>query len=231
MGKKFIFKIRNNYLMKYTKTEIRDLIIALIVLSVSFAISNVGLDVHGMLSISPIVTFGVSLGFLSRELGHKFVSMKYGYQSEFKTQLLGLIVTFLTSFIGFVFAIPGTAPTDEDELNDEMKGKIAIAGPMINIVYAVNFIIIAVLVSPFKNQSEIFTLIFLICVVAYSVNSYLAAFNLLPIDFPPILSLDGARVFRWNKTVWVLVFVIAGTMTLLSMTIGAENMVKMLIGA
>lgn len=217
--------------MKYTKNEIRDLLIALIVMSVSFAISNVGFDVHGMLSIFPIVVFGVSLAFLSRELGHKFISLKYGYHSEFKAQPVGLIITFLTSFIGFVFAIPGTAVTEGENLSDEMKGKIAISGPMTNIVYAINFIIIAVLIYPFKIYSDIVTLIYLICVVGYSVNSYLAAFNLLPVDFPPILSLDGARVFKWSKSIWFFAFLIAGIMTLLSMTVGAENMVRLLINA
>lgn len=231
LGKKFIFKIRYTYLMKYTKNEIRDLIIALIITSVSFAISNVGMDLYGMLSIFPIVTFGVSLAFLSRELGHKFVSIKYGYHSEFKAQPVGLLITFLTSFIGFVFAIPGTAVTNDEDLSDEMKGKIAIAGPMTNIAYAIIFILIAALIYPFKIYSDIFTLIFLICVVGYSVNSYLAAFNLLPVDIQPVLSLDGGRVFKWNKLIWIIVFVIAGIMTLLSMTVGAENMVKILIGA
>lgn len=218
-------------MIKYTTTEIRDLIIALLVLSVSFAISNVGMDVYGILSIFPIVMVGVAIGFLSRELGHKFVSMKYGYHSEFKAQPLGLIITFLTAFIGFVFAIPGTAVTDADDLSDKMNGKIAIAGPMTNIVYAIAFILIAALICPLKVYSDIFTLIYLICVVGYSVNSYLAAFNLLPVNIAPILSLDGARVFKWNKKIWLFSFVIAGIMTLLSMTIGAENMVKLLIGA
>lgn len=218
-------------MLKYTKNELRDLIIALIVLSVSFGISNVGMDVFGIISIFPIVMFGVAIGFLSRELGHKFISMKYGYPSEFKAQPLGLVITFLTSFIGFVFAIPGTAVVNEDALDDEMKGKIAIAGPMTNIVYAILFILIASLIYPFKIYSDIFTLIYLICVVGYSVNSYLAAFNLLPIYLPPILSLDGAKVFKWSKLVWIFSFIIAGSMTLLSMTVGAESMVKLLIGA
>lgn len=102
---------------------------------------------------------------------------------------------------------------------------------MTNIVYAIAFILIAALICPLKVYSDIFTLIYLICVVGYSVNSYLAAFNLLPVNIAPILSLDGARVFKWNKKIWLFSFVIAGIMTLLSMTIGAENMVKLLIGA
>jgi hypothetical protein len=33
-------------------------------------------------------------------------------------------------FFGFVFAVPGTANLDSEDLSDEMNGKIKIAGPL-----------------------------------------------------------------------------------------------------
>ncbi len=64
---------------EFTRNEIRDLLIAFAVLSISFAICNVGTDPFGIASILPIVMIGVGAGFLLHEIGHKFVSMKYGY--------------------------------------------------------------------------------------------------------------------------------------------------------
>lgn len=37
-----------NIMIKYTKSEMRDLIIAFIVITIAFAISNVGLNVHDL---------------------------------------------------------------------------------------------------------------------------------------------------------------------------------------
>ena len=210
---------------EFSRNELKDLLIAFIVLSISFAISNVGLNLFSMASILPIVMIGVGAGFLLHEIGHKFVSMKYGYWAEFKLWPLGLVIAFVTAFLGIVFAAPGAVNTYADQMSDEINGRISIAGPMTNMGLALVFIVIAALIYPFSIHSQIVHLIYLICTVGYSVNSYLAAFNLLP-----FATLDGTKVMKWSVLIWFVVFAIAAVMTLLSMTIGAENMVGLIIG-
>ena len=197
---------------EFTRNEIRDLLIAFAVLSISFAICNVGLDLFGIASILPIVMIGVGAGFLLHEIGHKLWP-------------IGLVIAFVTAFLGFVFAAPGAVNTYADHMTDEINGRIAIAGPMTNMALALIFIAIAALIYPFSLHSQIIHLIYLTCAVGYSVNSYLAAFNLLP-----FATLDGTKVMKWNVLIWFVVFAIAAIMTLLSMTIGAENMVGLIIG-
>lgn len=209
----------------FTKNEIRDLIIAFIVLSFCFAISNVGLDLKGIISLMPIVMVGVGIGFLLHELGHKYMSIKHGYRAEFELWPLGLVIAFVTAFLGFVFAAPGSVKTYADEMTDEINGKITLAGPMANIGLAILFILIAALIYPFSTHSELFRLMYLICTVGFSVNAFLATFNLLP-----FYSLDGTKVMKWSVKVWITAFAIAAIMMLMSMTIGAENMVGLIIG-
>ena len=209
----------------FTKNEIRDLIIAFIVLSFCFAISNVGLDLKGIISLMPIVMVGVGIGFILHELGHKYMSIKHGYRAEFELWPLGLVIAFVTAFLGFVFAAPGSVKTYADEMTDEINGKITLAGPMANIGLAILFILIAALIYPFSIHSELFRLMYLICTVGFSVNSFLATFNLLP-----FYSLDGTKVMKWSVGVWITAFAIAAIMMLMSMTIGAENMVGLIIG-
>lgn len=211
-------------MIKFTKNEIRDLIIAFIVLTIAFSISNVGIDVHAFISILPIIMVGVGLGFIFRELGHKFAAMKYGYRAEFKAWPIGLLIALISAFIGFVFAAPGEIKLYADKLSDEISGRIALAGPMANVALALIFLVIAALTCPLKSQSPLFELMFLISGVGYSVNSFLAAFNLLP-----IYSLDGIKVMKWNVGIWLLVFAVAVIMMLLSITIGVENMVRFII--
>ena len=211
-------------MFKFTEGEIRDLIIVFIVLSICFSISSVGMNVHGFVSILPIVMIGVGAGFILREFGQKFVAMKYGLQAEFKLWPLGLLIAFVTSFFGVVFAFPGEVKTNSDNISDEMNGKIGIAGPMANMTLSLIFIGIAALVSPFTVHSQFFNLIFLTCTVGFSVNSFLATFNLLP-----IYTLDGIKVLKWNVRIWIVVFAIAAVMMLASIIIGAENMVMFFV--
>ncbi len=211
-------------MLKFTKNEIRDLIIAFLVLSVAFAISNVKLDAHRFVSILPIVMVGVALGSLVHELGEKFVATKYGYEAEFKAWPLGLLIAFASSFIGMVIALPGSVFTNDDNRDDEINGRIAIAGPMANMILAVLFIVIAALIFPLKAYSDVFTLIYLICTVGFSVNSFLATFNLLP-----LYTLDGTKIMKWDPKIWIVIFAISVIMLLSSITIGAEKMVQLII--
>lgn len=212
-------------MMEFSRNEIRDLLIALVVLSFSFAIASVGIDAHGIISIFPIVVVGVATGFILREIGQKFVAMKCGCEAEFKLWPIGLLIAFATAFIGMVFAFPGEIRTFPGQITDEINGKVGIAGPLANMMLALIFIVIAALIYPFSLHSIILHLIFLICTVGFSVNSFLAAFNLLP-----IYSLDGIKVLKWDAKIWIVVFAIAVIMMLSSITIGAENMVELLIG-
>lgn len=212
-------------MFKFTLSEVRDLIIAFIVISLCFAIVEGGRDTNLVLNILPIVMVGVGAGFILHELGHKFVSMKYGYWAEFKLWPQGLIFALVTSFFGFVFAAPGAVYTYANYMTDEINGKISIAGPIVNIVLALIFLAIAVAVYPDAFYSETSALIFIISSVGYSVNSFLAVFNLLPIG-----NLDGSKVLDWNFGIWIITIAIAGVLTAISMTIGVENLVRIILG-
>ena len=212
-------------MFKFTASEIRDLFIAFVFISLSFAIVNGGRDTNAILNILPIVMVGVGAGFILHELGHKLVSMKYGYWAEFKLWPQGLIFALITSFFGFVFAAPGAVYTYANYMTDEVNGKISIAGTIVNSLWAVIFLAISVAIYPSAFYSETSLLIFIVCSIGYSINSFLAAFNLLPIG-----NLDGSKVLTWNFGIWIVTIAIAGIMTLMSMTIGVENIVRIILG-
>ncbi|MBR3155605.1 MAG: site-2 protease family protein [Methanobrevibacter sp.] len=212
-------------MIKFTSSEVRDLIIAFIVISLCFAIANAGRNMNAILTILPYIMVGVGTGFILHELGHKLVSMKYGYWAEFKLWPQGLIFALITSFFGFVFAAPGAVYTYANHMTDEINGKISIAGPVVNIILALIFLAIGIAVyrSAFTSQTAV--IIFTVCLVGYSVNSFLAVFNLLPIG-----NLDGSKVLRWNVGIWIVTIAIAAALTAASMTIGFENIVRIIMG-
>ncbi|MEE1128999.1 MAG: site-2 protease family protein [Methanobrevibacter sp.] len=212
-------------MFKFTSSEIRDLFIAFVVISLCFGIANTGRNMAALMNILPMIMVGVGAGFILHELGHKFISMKYGYWAEFKLWPQGLLFALVTSFFGFVFAAPGAVYTYANYMTDEINGKISIAGPIVNIILALIFLLIATWVYPSAFHSETSILIVNICALGYSINSFLAAFNLLPIG-----NLDGSKVLNWNIGIWLITIAIAGLMTALSMTIGVENIIRLIIG-
>ena len=46
----------------------------------------------------------------------------------------------------------------------------------------------------------------------------------------PIWNLDGSKVLRWNGVIWFVTIAIAGAMTYLSMTMGVETIVRIILG-
>ena len=142
-------------MFELTKRELIESIIAFIVLSICFAISNVKFDVHGFISIFPVVMIGAGIGCVSHEFGHKFMAMRYGYKAEFRLWPIGLLIAFVTSFFGIVIALPGEARIYAEDLSDEIVGRIAVAGPMLNIAFGLIFIVIAVLIYPLTPYSDL----------------------------------------------------------------------------
>ena len=110
-------------------------------------------------------------------------------------------------------------------MTDEINGKISVAGPVVNIILSLVFLLIAASIYPQAIYSETFATVFLVCSMGFSINSYLAVFNMIPIG-----NLDGSKVLRWNIGIWIVVIGIAGVMTYLSMTTGFENIVRLIIG-
>jgi len=116
---------------------------------------------------------------------------------------MGLIMALIISIVSggaIIFAAPGAVMISNRymtrlgfrfvHLTREDMGKIAVMGPVINILLAFVFKAFQIL-SP---ESTILQM-------GIVINIFLATFNLLP--FPP---LDGSKVFNWSRILWVLLF-------------------------
>ncbi|MBE6527566.1 MAG: Zn-dependent protease [Thermoplasmata archaeon] len=137
----------------------------------------------------------VIVSFLFHEFGHKFVAQKHGLWSEFRMWPLGLGLTLLTAFLGFLFASPG-AVYIYGNMDRNTNGKVSIAGPVVNIVLSA----IGIAGCLLCNHSGAVVFFYLLA----QLNAFLAAFNLLP-----IAPLDGSKILPWKKEVWIAAFAIA----------------------
>ncbi len=182
--------------------EAKELAISALVLAAAFGIAMHG-GIAGIASLTISTIFmaiaTVSLGFLLHELGHRFAARHFGSYAEYKMWVHGLALALLFSFFGFVFAAPGAVMihTRADlwgrrgELTRKRSGLISIAGPMVNVVLALAFVVGGFIYPTYKPIMNF----------GYAINIWLAFFNMLPV--PP---LDGSKVFFWDKRIWLASF-------------------------
>ncbi len=179
-------------MVNFTSHEIRDIIISMLVIAGVFAYVFRNLNQGDFISLIPVTLIAVGLGFVFHELAHKFVAIRYGFYAEYKLWVEGLILAIITATFGFVFAAPGAVYIHGEYISREENGKISIAGPLTNIALAIIFFILI----QFLSFSPILSLI---CGLGFTINSFLAFFNLLP-----VFMLDGAKVIKWNPVIWVI---------------------------
>ncbi len=147
-------------------------------------------------------TVAVLSGFLLHELMHKVVAQRYGAWAEFRSSRTGLLFAIITGFLGIVFAAPGAVYIG-GPLTPKQNGKVSLAGPMTNLAIGIAFMGASLGVLQLPESAAAVAATFILSLSAY-INVFLGGFNLLPI--PP---LDGSKVFRWNKAIWVAA--LAGT--------------------
>ena len=198
---------KRKYKFTFSITEIKQLTIAALAIAFAFSMILFRYEIFNAfaekqfiqiplyLSIALIV---VGLAFILHELGHKFVAQKKGLWAEFRAWPMGLVIAIVTSIFGFVFAAPGAVmilPARKSSfgiahVSPKDMGQIGAAGPIVNIILATLFAVIAILTPFIISQINVW-------MVAAQVNTWLAIFNLIPFGM-----LDGHKIFRWNPLIW-----------------------------
>ncbi len=182
---------------RFSKIEIRDISIAILVLSVSFTLIYRGN--RGFFSDDYVTNilcwFGVSFlfvitSFMMHEMGHKFTAQRFGAWSEFRMYPIGLLICLISSMFGFLFAMPGAVYIN-GYITEEQNGRISVAGPAVNIVLCAIALVVAILFG------GAYTKVGAILLVLAHLNSFLAVFNMLPIG-----PLDGGKILKWNGLVY-----------------------------
>jgi Zn-dependent protease len=170
--------------------------------SLAYAIARLGGQIFNERFVSQLLIAALTagVGILLHELAHRVVARGYGARAHFIANNAWLVLSIVVAFGGFFIAAPG-AVWHTGTRSVQQGGLIAVAGPATNIVLALLFLIAAFVVPPFGFLAQL-------CAVGYSINAFLAFFNMLP--FGPF---DGAKVFAWNKIVWGAVIGLSLLMT------------------
>jgi Zn-dependent protease len=170
-----------------TKEELTDLIIADIALSIAFSII---LGFKNFIYYFPMALIAVTVSFILHEYMHKITAQHFGAVAAFKRSDFGIIIALVTSFIGFLMAMPGATMIYTNNFTKRENGIVSLVGPLTNLILFFIVFALAFLIQ-FNTYIEA-TLIF----TAF-INLWLAFFNMLPI-YP----LDGSKVLSWNKLIY-----------------------------
>ena len=190
--------------MTFSKSEIRDLSIAWLVLGFCFSFRYLFSGLGAFATFLVVALIGIGTGFVFHELSHKLVAQRFGYLAEFRLWKIGLIIALASAIISLgqlLFFAPGAVYVSSYSRSHE-QGLIAAAGPLANIILAALFYLLSYS-SGFLG---------LIGEWGFIINLWLAAFNLLPM--PP---LDGRKIYSWNSRAWTGLAAVSWGLLILAM--------------
>ncbi len=198
--------------IRFSRTELTQLTIAILALSGAFTVLYIRYSfadfvaAPGLLGIFFLISLlAVGTGVGLHEIMHKVVAQRYGLWAEFRYNPQGLALAFVFAVIGFIYGAPG-ATWISGTVTQEQNGRISAAGPLTNLVIGAAFYGTAAFVGRAGFGAAAF-LVFLVLVQVATVNVILGGFNLLP-----IMPLDGAKVWRWNKLAYGLLVLAAAVL-------------------
>ncbi|MEM3661565.1 MAG: hypothetical protein QXG73_01915 [Candidatus Micrarchaeaceae archaeon] len=207
--------------------EAKDFAIADAVLTIAFTLAFV----HGAAYLGttwplfiyflPIIFIAVTLSFVLHEFMHKIVAQRFGAIAGFRTSITGLGITLLSSLFGFLLGIPGATVIYTSNFTTKEEGIVSFAGPLTNFSIFIIFLIAGialygnVLGSVYVTLTTPLRISYLHNVInmVLFISILLAFFNMLPI-YP----LDGSKVLRWSKPIYI--FTLAIIFVLFAMIIG-----------
>lgn len=206
--------------------EIQDILLADVVLIIAFSLTIIGgigafqsssssAAIKQFIQFVPIAAIAVTLSFVLHELMHKFFAQRYGAIAEFRTSYSGLMITLATGAFGFLLGIPGATMIYTSSFTDKENGIVSVVGPLTNFAVFGAFLLIRVFANPLQGS-------FLYTLTSFTleISILLAFFNMLPI-FP----LDGSKVLRWSKPIYIILMAIIFPLLLIFTPIGIYDLI------
>lgn len=181
-----------NQVFWFSPTELKHLAVG------TLLVMGVGMSLFFSISTEmPVVLLSLAAvftaAFLLHELAHKMAAQHHGLWAEFRITLFGALITLISIFSPFKIISPG-AVMIAGSATKKTIGEVSLAGPLINIVLS----------AISAGAAALLPAISQIAAISAFFNAFIAVFNLIP-----FVMLDGLKIFRWNKTVWIAAFLLA----------------------
>jgi len=190
--------IHKGSIWHFSKTEVQHLLLATAAFTAALALMFSG-GIVGALGLGPVsfirfcILSLISLApaFLLHEIAHKVVARQYGCWAEFRADPAGLrFGILLAAILGIVLMAPGAVMVAGKTTRTQF-GRIALAGPVTNIVlWCFGYVALFLL----GGHLGLFDIVIETWMWG---NAILAAFNMIP--FGP---LDGRKIKTWSEPIY-----------------------------
>ncbi len=177
-------------MFSFTQIEKRDLLIGTAI----FVLVELSIAIYDFNTFLELLILGILIIplWFFHELAHKFVAQGNGLTSYFRLDPNMAIFSLFSIVLPVKFIAPGVV-FSSGEYRLDTSGRISMAGPLTNILSGGFFLVFSSFM-PFNWAVVVF-------LYASKFSFDLALFNMLPFSV-----LDGAKVFRWNQSIFALIF-------------------------
>jgi hypothetical protein len=127
-----------------------------------------------------------------------FAANKAGMSAEYRLWWGGMLIIFLTTWAtsvlgGNIFGQPvRTAIEREDDYEKKKLALIMLAGPLVSLILSASFFLLYLMKGTYASLA-----------LTGLTMSLLTSL----VSFMPISPMEGERVFKWNKLVWLVIFI------------------------
>ena len=197
----------------FSKTEINHLTLATLAFTLALAFMFSGGIMGALSDPSAFLVYGVlalvtfTPGFLVHEIAHKIQARKYGCWAEFRASPSGLRWgVLLAAIVGIVLMAPGAVMVAGNTTKEQF-GKVALAGPVSNVVLWCIGLVFAVAIGGTGGIADEVIHLWMWA------NGILGALNMLP--FGP---LDGKKIKTWSDAMFWIWLTITFSMVWFNLT-------------
>ncbi len=134
------------------------------------------------------------------ELGHKAVARALGLRTCFKAWSSGFWFMLALGLVGGLYPSYGSTYIEQTDWsyaeNRRLTGVVFIAGPIVNALAAIACRMLAITLATGTWHA--------VLDMGFTMNMWLAVFNMLPLKSAGGMPFDGHKIFNWNKAAWGL---------------------------
>jgi len=181
---------RERHFLGLSAIEIIVIEVAVIMVAIAFILAD-----RAELTLQTVLIY-ILVGAISvvlHDFAHRYFATRHGHDADTQFWGLGTAIMFLTAWLyGNAFAqsyrnlVNRQGEDDPRELGIEM-----VAGPCVSIVLMILFLALSQLEGPWAIAGG----------VGFSINLITAVYSLMPIE-----TMDGGAVWKWNRGVYLMLF-------------------------
>ena len=189
--RKIAAKQRERHFLGLSAAELIIIEVAVIMVALAFVLAD-----RADLTLGTVLIY-ILVGAISvvlHDFAHRYFATKHGHDADTQFWGLGTVIMFLTAWLyGNAFAqsyrnlVNRQGEDDAREMGIEM-----VAGPCISIILMILFLVLTRLGGLYAIAGG----------VGFTINLITAVYSLMPIE-----TMDGGAIWRWNRNVYLLLFI------------------------